>query len=198
MDVVELRPGLWRWTAAHPEWEPGVHWPQVVGSVYAELADALVVIDPLVPEDADRFWSALDRDVERLRRDVHVLLTAHWHERSAAEVLARYGATLWRPEQGDADLPAGVRAQIVEGADWVEAVLYLEPFRALVAGDLLVADPDLRVPVEWFPTEEQDWARGALKERLRPLLDDPIALVLVAHGDPVVHSAQDALATALA
>src|SRR5207253_11027232 len=83
MDARELRPGLWRWTAAHPEWEEGLHWPQEVGSVYAELPEALAVIDPQVPTDAtEDFWAALDRDVERLGRPVHVLLTVHWHERS--------------------------------------------------------------------------------------------------------------------
>jgi glyoxylase-like metal-dependent hydrolase (beta-lactamase superfamily II) len=199
MDVVELRPGLWRWTAEHPEWEPGVHWPRTVGSVYAELPDALVVIDPLVPADEqERFWNALDRDVERAARPVHVLLTVHWHERSAAELLARYDASLWRPEQRDAELPAGVHADVIDGADWAEAVFYLAPFRALVAGDLLVADPVLRVPVSWFPTEEQDWARADLKNRLRSILDEPVELVLVAHGDPVLEGAQDALARALA
>jgi glyoxylase-like metal-dependent hydrolase (beta-lactamase superfamily II) len=199
MEVVELRPGLWRWTAVHPEWEPGVHWPQVVGSVYAELPDALVVIDPLVPTDeTGRFWAALDRDVERLQRPVRILLTVHWHERSAAELLERYDATLWRPEQRDEALPQGVRAEVIDGADWVEALFYLEPFRTLVAGDLLIADPELRVPVSWFPTEEQDWARSDLKERLQPLLDAPVDLVLVAHGDPVLKGAHEALAAALA
>ncbi|MBW8742441.1 MAG: hypothetical protein ACJ747_13270 [Gaiellaceae bacterium] len=198
MEVVELRPGLWRWTAAHPEWVPGDHWPRVVASVYAELPDALVVIDPLVPHDeAERFWAAFDRDVERSGRPVCVLLTVHWHERNAAEVLERYGGTLWRPEQRDAPLPSGVQAHLVDGADWVEALFYLEPFDTLVAGDLLIADPTLRVPVSWFPTEEQDWARVDLKERLRPLLDRKVDLVLVAHGNPVLNGAHAALSAAL-
>ena len=103
-----------------------------------------------------------------------------------------------RPEQRDEALPQGVRAEVIDGADWVEALFYLEPFRTLVAGDLLIADPELRVPVSWFPTEEQDWARSDLKERLQPLLDDPLDLVLVAHGDPVLDGAHEALASALA
>src|SRR5438445_602335 len=87
MDVQELRPGLWRWTAPHPEWEHAENWGPEVGSVYAELPEAVVVIDPLVPtEEDEQFWSALDRDIERLARPVHVLLTVHWHERSVAAV----------------------------------------------------------------------------------------------------------------
>jgi len=201
MDVQELRPGLWRWATAHPEWEHGLHWPQVVGSVYAELADAVAIIDPQVPVgDTGRFWEALDRDVERLGRPVHVLLTVHWHERSVETVLERYNATLWRPDQ-PGELPSGVRAEIVEGADWAEAVFYLEPWKALVVGDVLVGGDDgggVRVPVSWFPKEEQDWVRTGLKERLRGLLDLDVELVLVSHGDPVLANGHEALAEALA
>ena len=51
VEAQELRAGLWRWTAPHPEWQEGDSWPQEVGSVYAELPDALVLVDPLVPAD---------------------------------------------------------------------------------------------------------------------------------------------------
>src|SRR2546423_5774093 len=119
MEVQELRPGLWRWTAAHPEWEHAESWGPEVGSVYAELPEAVVLVDPLVPADdaEERFWAALDRDVERLGRPVYVLLTVHWHERSVEAVLARYKATLWRPEE-KVDLPAGPEATRGEGPDW--------------------------------------------------------------------------------
>jgi hypothetical protein len=199
MEVQELRPGLWRWETAHPEWEHGLHWPQVVGSVYAELPDAVAIVDPQVPvDDPHRFWDALDRDIERLGRPVHVLLTVHWHERSVETVLERYHAALWRPDQPGA-LPAGVRAEIVKGPDWVEAIFYLEPWRALVVGDVLVGDGGgVRVPLSWFPKEEQDWARKGLKERLRALLDLDVDLVLVSHGEPVLERGHEALEQALA
>src|SRR5919198_1469462 len=185
MDVQELRPGLWRWTASHPEWDHAEHWGPEVGSVYAELSDAVVVVDPIVPaDDEERFWSALDRDVERAGRPLHVLLTVHWHERSVAEILDRYDATLWRPEV-EAQLPAGVHAEIIEGSDWVEALFLLEPHRALVAGDLLVgANGGIELPVDWFPKDEREWARTELKAELRRRLT-PLAveLVLGSHGE---------------
>jgi glyoxylase-like metal-dependent hydrolase (beta-lactamase superfamily II) len=199
MEVQELRPGLWRWTAAHPEWDHAEHWGPEVGSVYAELPDALVIVDPLVPDDEeDSFWSALDRDVERLGLPVWVLLTVHWHERSVAALLGRYKATLWRPEE-KGELPGGVRAEVIKGSDWVEALFYLEPHRALVAGDLLVGTDDgVELPVTWFPKAEQDWVASELKpelyERLRAL---PIDLVLVSHGRPVLDHGDAALAKAL-
>jgi len=201
MDVRELRPGLWRWTAAHPEWEHAEHWGPEVGSVYAELPDALVMVDPLVPQDEeDRFWEALDRDVERVGKPVHVLLTVHWHERSVAAVLDRYKATLWRPEE-KGELPAGVHAEVVKGSDWVEALFFLEPHRALIAGDLLIgkAGGGIELPVGWFPKGEQDWAEQELKPELRKRLAElPVELVVVSHGEPVLEEGAAALERALA
>ena len=195
MDVAELRPGLWRWTLDHPEWEPGAQWARAVGSVFAELPDAALLIDPLVSTDdaeAAQFWQALDRDVERLGLPVQVLLTVHWHERSTEVVLERYGATLWRPEQ-PASLPNGAEPLLVRGADWVEAMFFLEPWRALVTGDLIIGDDGgVRVPVDWFPTDEQDWAREGLKDRLRETIGRrDIDLVLVSHGEPVLEASAD-------
>lgn len=201
MDVRELRPGLWRWTAAHPEWEHAEHWGPEVGSVYAELPDALVMVDPLVPQDEeDRFWEALDRDVERVGKPVHVLLTVHWHERSVAAVLDRYKATLWRPEE-KGELPTGVHAEVVKGSDWVEALFFLEPHRALIAGDLLIgkAGGGIELPVGWFPKGEQDWAEQELKPELRKRLAElPVELVVLSHGEPVLEDGAAALERALA
>jgi hypothetical protein len=199
MDVQELRPGLWRWTGAHPEWEHAESWGPEVGSVYAELEDTVVVVDPLVPtDDEERFWSALDRDVERAGRPLHVLLTVHWHERSVAAVLDRYHAALWRPEE-KGELPKGVHAEIVKGSDWMEALFFLEPYKALVAGDLLVGrDGGVALPVEWFPKDEREWARDELRPDLRRRLAAlPVELVLVSHGVPVLTDGAAALARGL-
>jgi hypothetical protein len=129
---------------------------------------------------------------------VHVLLTVHWHERSAERILERYRAALWRPEQ-PVPLSNGAEALLVRGADWVEAMFFLEPWRALVTGDLIVGDDGgIRVPVDWFPTEEQDWAREGLKERLREAIGRrDVELVLVSHGEPVLEDGKAALDGAL-
>ena len=90
MDVVELAPGLWRWTTRHPEWTPADadDWAPVVGCVYCEIDGGIVTIDPLVPtepEERERFWRAFDRDVERLGAPV-VVVTHADHVRSSAEI----------------------------------------------------------------------------------------------------------------
>ena len=203
LEVQELRPGLWRWTAPHPAWQEGDRWPRQVGCVYAETPETLLIVDPLVPPDepeAGRFWTALDRDVERVGLPVFVALTVHWHERHSAEVAARYGGRLWRPEEERALLPPGVEAEVVQGADWKEAALWLEPYRALVVGDLMVGDGGgVRIPYEWFPEAEQEWARTELRADLaRRLLARPVELVLVAHGEPMLEDGHAALERALA
>ena len=199
MDVQELRPGLWRWTASHPQWEHAAVLGAKLNSMSYKLPEAIVVIDPLVPQDdEERFWSALDKDVERLARPVHVLLTVHWHERSVEAVLDRYDANLWRPEE-KGDLPAGVHAEIVNGSDWAEALFFLEPHRALVTGDLLIGqNGGVELPVTWFPKAEQEWVARELKPDLRKRLGAlPIELVVVSHGEPVLKDGAGAIERAL-
>jgi hypothetical protein len=69
--VDELRPGLWTWTAPHPEW----HDEPLVRSYAAERAGLLVLIDPISPP------------AELVEgRDLRVALICPWHARSAPEL----------------------------------------------------------------------------------------------------------------
>jgi hypothetical protein len=191
--VTELAPGLWRWTARHPDWteDDAGDWDSDVGCVYCEVDGAIVTIDPLVPtepSERDRFWQALDRDVERLGAPV-VLTTVSDHVRSAADVAERYGAA-----DRTVDDVAGVEA--IATARFEEIVYWLSPYRALVAGDVLLGDNGggVRVcPDDWCEGLDHD----AVWASLRPLLDLPVELVLVSHGEPVLTDGHAALARAL-
>jgi len=80
--VEELRPGLWTWTAPHPEW----HEQPVVRSYAVEREGALVLIDPLSPP------------AELLAgRELRVALTCPWHARSAPELGAAKAELESRP-----------------------------------------------------------------------------------------------------
>src|SRR5919202_2224987 len=192
MRVEELSRGLWRWTGLHPEWtrEQGGQegWEQEVGCVYYEAPDAVVLVDPLVPpEDEERFWRALDRDVERAGKPVRVLVTVSFHERSAEAVAKRYGAAT------DGPLPAGVEAHAAPAG---EETVYRPPEHgALVFGDVVLgADGGVRLcPESWL-----DGTLAQLKDELRPLLELPVERLLVSHGEPVLENGHAALARALA
>jgi glyoxylase-like metal-dependent hydrolase (beta-lactamase superfamily II) len=185
--IDELRPGLKRWAGPHPEFDP------VEGKLdesYTDVAsvlfsgeDALVLIDPLVP---DQLWPELDAEVKESGKPVVVLTTIYFHERSRDAVARRYGARLG----GDV---AGVRAFSAERGD--EVAYWLEGARAVVFGDAILGDQagGLRLT---------PWARNAeglerTRQALLPLLDLPVEIVLPAHGDPVVANGREALARAL-
>jgi hypothetical protein len=198
MDVAELRPGLWRWTAPHPRWSPGAAWPRAVGCVYAELRDSLVLIDPLVPaepEAAARFWGALDGDRRRLAdHNVEVLLTAAWHRRSADAVAERYDAAVRLP--GEA-VPEGAEKEVFEAGEWREAVVALPDFEAVVFGDVIQGDGrgGLEMPPDWWPPEDPRTVQ--IRTELRHVLRWPLEIVLVSHGEPILEGGRAALAQAL-
>jgi glyoxylase-like metal-dependent hydrolase (beta-lactamase superfamily II) len=196
MDVQELGPGLWRWTARHPDWRAGAGWPPEVGCVYYEAADAVTLIDPQVPADeAERFWRALDRDVERLRRPVAVVLTAPWHTRSSQLVVERYGGRLWESGLQEATaLPAGLELYAVPPVEEGQIALFLPEHRALVTAEILA---DLGSGLAVCPSPSLD-DPAVLAAFLRELSELPVELILPAHGPPVLTGAQRAMAAAIA
>jgi glyoxylase-like metal-dependent hydrolase (beta-lactamase superfamily II) len=205
VDVLEIAPRLWRWTAYHEEWK------QDVGSVYCETGEGVVLIDPLVPaDDGKRFFRALDKDVRG--KQVHVFVTVFWHARSTAEIVERYGARVWAPRSGKAAiarragevtdafasgdrLPGALEAYRTARA--AEVVYWIPEHSALVPGDVLLGDGKGGVrmcPESWLPEKK---SRRDLAASLRPLLDLPVRRVLVSHGKPVLTGGGRALARAL-
>jgi hypothetical protein len=194
--LTELVPGLYRWTAPHPAWEAGAEpespgdWPEEVGSVAYAGADALVLIDPMVSE-----WGPLDALVERHGKPVAVLTTMRFHGRSRAEVAERYGAALISHAEPP---PAGITRIPVESGD--ESMVWIGAPRALVPGDRLMGDEGggLRMcPESWLGYLPGPPTIGDLREGLRPLLELPVELVLVSHGEPVLRDGAAAIRAAL-
>lgn len=204
MEIEQIAPHLWWWTAPHPDWGPedfksGEGWARDVSS-YALVEDgALVLFDPLVPvEDESTFWAALDSDVDE-HGPPAILITVFWHARSSREIFDRYeGTTVWAHEPsleevskraavtnvfaaGD-ELPGGVEPLAMHHMD--EAAFWLPTHRALVFGDTLLGyEGQVRhCPASWLRESESfETSAKALESVLED--KDPERLLLT-HGGP--------------
>lgn len=194
----EIVPGLWRWSAPHPEWDPQAtpgssdDWEQMVGSVLYALPDVVVLIDPLLPSDGrEQFLAWLDERVAA--RPVSILTTIHWHRRDRKELAERYRANTTRVWNY---LPPGVEQRRLYGAD--EILFWLPGVATLVAGDRLIGgqDGELRIcPQSWLEGVRAN--RAEVAGMLRSLLVLPIERVLVSHGQPTLRQGHRALARAI-
>jgi glyoxylase-like metal-dependent hydrolase (beta-lactamase superfamily II) len=199
----QLRPGLWTWTARHPDWTPEQSGPEGWGpdvrSYALDAGDSFVLFDPLI-EPAR---------IERLAdgKPVVILLTCYWHARSSREVAGGLDAVVHAPATDAPDtgltpltygvgdeLPGDVEAQ--PGAYPEELTLWVPAHRALVIGDALIGGE------RGFGVQPDSWlgegmTPETLRAQLRPLLDLPVELLLPTHGAPVTDDAQGVLRRAL-
>jgi glyoxylase-like metal-dependent hydrolase (beta-lactamase superfamily II) len=197
----QLRPGLWTWTAPHPEWTEDSGgpsgWERVVRSYAFDAGDCLVLFDPQSPP------SLLEGLIES--QDVVVVLTCKWHARSSVECVERFGATVYAPkpaatalsaapyELGDT-LPGGVVAQAAYYPE--DIVLWIPAHHAVVFGDVALVREHGRLEIlrSWAP---EGVNAEQVDDGVRPLLNLPLELVLPTHGDPILEDAHEALRRAL-
>src|SRR5262249_9098290 len=182
----EIAPGIWRWTATHPEWQPDIEWAREVASFAFAVDETLVLVDPLVP---DHVWRRLD-ELAAERATVAALITIPFHLRSGEDVLARYRAkaSVWghpavakrmrggsslRPIEAGARLPGVATAFAIGSPRRQEMPLWFPSHRALAFGDTIVGvDDALRV---WMweavdPPKRSAWYRNRFVPTLEPLL----------------------------
>jgi hypothetical protein len=202
----ELRPGIWHWQSAHPDWDGEEGWPELVSSYAIELGDDFLLFDPLAVPDPLR------------ERATAVVLTAPYHERDAR----RLGLPVYTPpadtwedwvEKFGID-PERVRGMESEDLAWLRAgegeghfhgpgpwpfgivayagredndlILWLPAIHAIVTGDSLSDFGDgLGIQLGG----RNNVTEADIVRRLRPLLDLPIELVLPAHGEPTDRAA---------
>jgi hypothetical protein len=201
--IEELRPGLHRWTAVHPEAEPVPtvgspdDWGPDVASIAYEAPDALLLVDPLVPKDRSDLRGELDALVARHGKPVVIVTTLQFHRRSRDELADRYDASTSRAKK---NLPRNVETIVIQGAG--ETMVWLPKAQALIPGDRLLGDDEgggVRLcPDSWLRYLPTGMRQAELRQALRPLLDLPVELVLVSHGEPVLSGGREAIARALA
>jgi len=219
----ELAPGIYRWTAPHPEWRPKA---EEVQSYALVTGEALLLVDPLLPElDDERrapLLTAIDDLIGRARR-LELLVTIPYHTRSAETLYERYSRTVSTLIWGSAGVKkrltrlaplevipqsaAGAATPIADGdvlaytigkPRRTEHPLYIPALRALAFGDAVVgAGGGLRFWNQSSGTGAA-WYRDVFAPTVAPLAELDVESVLVTHGPPVVGGGRRALAECLA
>jgi hypothetical protein len=231
LEVIRIADGLWRWSAPHPEWTPEKDrpggWGRMVGSIYYEPiaipGAPVVLIDPIEPPagtaEADRFWTALERDLERARRPVVILLGNVYHRRHAPEfrerIAARHACSIRAHPDGLGRLgiaglegfgaPASqgsVEACPMEALDLDETAFFIRPHRTLVFADAVLGAAGGRLavaPESWAAKGEAAVTRYRERFRadLKRLLELDPRTVLPSHGEPVLSGGRETLAAAI-
>jgi len=213
--VRELKPGLWHWQSAHPDWSSDEPWAKEVSSYAIDDGQRVLLFDPLAVPDEIVASAA--------KREPAIVLTAPWHERDARVLAERLGAPVYAPPadtgedlmqkygvtaeqagEGSPDLdwlrsgsaearwyragdrlPVGIEA--FEGREHNDLVLWIESHGAVVAGDSLADFGDgIAIQPGWL---RKGVTREQVAEGLRPLLGLPVQVVLPAHGAPTDRAA---------
>lgn len=211
----QLRPGLWHWQAPHPEWTPEEPWPEVVSSCAIDDGTRLVLVDPLAVPDELLALAGEREPLIVLTAPWHERDTRGLIERlgapvftpppdTADDLIHKFGITPEQAAGGSPDLAwllAGDRAALhlygagdrlpfgavaLLGREANDLVLWVERLGLVISGDTLV-DFGRGLQIN-------DWLRGGVTrdevaDRLRPLLDLPVELVLSAHGAPTDRAA---------
>lgn len=192
----EIAPGLWHWTA------PRASIGSDVSSYY--LQRERVLIDPMTPPEGLRWF-------EEHGRPEHVLLTNRHHDRDAWTLQEAFGCavhcvrnglhelegrgTVEPFDFGDA-LPGGIVAYEVDAICPDECALHAPAQRALACADGVVRRP-ADGPLTFVPDrfmDDPERTKAGLRDAYRRLLDLDFERLLLAHGDPLVTGAKDALA----
>jgi hypothetical protein len=216
----EIAPGIWRWTARHPEWHTRIEWGHEVASFALAGGGALALVDPLLPAADSATRAEVDRALEQLAREaaqLDIMITIPYHARSAEELFVRYrealptaiwghravakrfrdAATVLREIEPGRPVGDGALALAIGKPRRFETPLYFAAHRALAFGDAVIGiDGGLRI---WQQASTDPiWHDRVFVPTMLPLLDLDVERVLVTHGPPVLRDGHEALRAAMA
>ena len=195
----EIAPGVFHWTAVHPEIGARVH------SYYWSLER--VLLDPLLPGPGGIAW------LKRHGPPEHIILTNRLHSRHSEKLVAAFRCTVWanrkglfhlapalnaRPfDDGDA-LPGGIRAVEIGALCPDESAVVIPQARAAAVADGVVRrgnGPLAFVPDRLLVDDPRDVPRvkHGLKAAYLKLAELPWDHLLMAHGTPWVNDGREAL-----
>ena len=215
----ELVPGVYRWTAPHPEWRTRIEWGHEVAGYALVGAAGLSLVDALLPPEGSDARGEVETRLDELTAAasrLDILVTIPYHARSAEALYARYRdrlpVALWgHPAVAkrftDAATPlmpivagecAGAAVPYAIGNPRrYETPLYFPEHRALAFGDALVCvDGAVRI---WQQSPfSPAWYHDKLLPSLMPLLDLDVDLILATHGPAIVSEGGAAVRKGLA
>ncbi len=190
----EILPGLLHWTMPHPKIKFEV-------SSYF-LADARVLIDPLIPMgESEPFADGVE----------HIILTNRHHYRDSGKIAEKHGCKVWCVDKGMHEFTHGEQVEPFAFGDTlpgdiesVEIGAICPDETALVlskpTGVIAVADGLVRMgdgPLAFVPDEymgdDPEAVKAGLKESYANLCKRDFDTLLLAHGDPWIGGARDAL-----
>lgn len=213
--MMELSPGVYRWTTPHPEYRTGA---EEVACYALTDPEGLALVDPLLPDGqaGDALLEQID-DLARAAPRIDLLITIPYHTRSVEKLWWRWHemveTRLWGHsavrkrfadpgtplEQVVVDTPLGplARAFAIGKPRRYETPLYFPSHRALAFGDAVVGMPEGSLRIWVQGPAEPTWYERRFLPTLQPLAALDVADVLVTHGPAVIGDGQRALRSAL-
>lgn len=191
----EIAPGLFQWSAFHPD-------QRVVVSSYF-VAPARVLIDPMVPDDGLAWFET--------RAPEYVLITNRYHSRGSAAFAEAFGCRVRchraglehvrervaaEPFEHGEILAGGIEALAVPGEVPDETSLHVPAAGgALTIADILIREgegPLGYAPDGWYGDDPEP-AKARVVEAGRALLGRDFRHLLLTHGEPLVDGGKEAL-----
>lgn len=195
----EIVDGVFHWSGLHERIGIRVH------STFIAATDPPVLIDPM-PADVDLSWFAG-------REPRHIYLTNRHHYRGSAAYVEAFGCDVRCHEAGlhefagtgqqvlpyrhGDELPGGIRVLEV-GSLCPEETALLVPLGpgVLALGDSVVrSNGNLAFVPDAYIGDDPDAVKAGLRNALHKLLTHDFDTLVLAHGDPWITGAQDALRT---
>jgi hypothetical protein len=190
----EVLPGVWHWTAEHPNIHTEVH------SHWVPESGAL--IDPLLPPDQGM-------EPFRERPPDRVLLSNRHHLRHAERFAEELGCAIECSRPGlhefeggpevegfdfDSEAAPGIEALEVGAICPDESALLIRDAGALVIADGIIhRDGEMRFVSDGLLGDDPEAIKAGLRSAYGRLLDRDFDNLLFAHGDPLIGGGKEAL-----
>ncbi|HYB25155.1 MAG TPA: hypothetical protein VEF89_00930 [Solirubrobacteraceae bacterium] len=193
--MIEIAPGVWHWTARRETIR------SEVSSYYLEVER--VLIDPMIPPDGLEWFDAHGAPE-------HAVLTNRHHDRDAWRLREICGCTVHCIANGvhefegrgpveafdfGDELPGGIFVHEVDAICPDETALHIPRHRALACADGVVRwrHGDQLQFVPDYLMDDPEQTKEGLRDAYRRLLELDFDLLLLAHGEPIVDNAHEAL-----